>query len=499
VDATNALELELERCKDHWLQLARGGSALREEAERYYRNELFPKLQQLFAQKNQYVVEEPCEGLILSLGKSWEPLALTLAAIEPQRVLIICSPASRELLHTLKDFLSLKIKTIIHDEAVKEDEPIAVYQKISQYYEAWGRPQRLVVDFTGGTKAMTSGCAMAGALLGAQLVYISSKYNDELRRPLPGSERLVKIANPYLVFGDLEIAEGISLMRHQNYAAASQVFRRLKERIPDPRRTELLYWMTECYDAWDNMDAQRALESMQTLLSRHRQYTAAGDSMPLGQYIERLHLQERNLQSLARMLAGGGKLSPTDLKDPDRTKALMLTLWHAANRREKQGRLDMAALLLYRLLEICSQVRLASYGIDTARPDYTSPDLPVDLAASYCQVSLEVDAKRAEDQLPNPIALLNGYILLKVLNDPLAAGINLQKVRGQALNRNESIFAHGFRSLKEKKYKEFLDLVKVVFQSFSNISGFSVEGEQDGYEFICLPEHGMNREEERRH
>ena len=89
---------------------------------------------------------------------------------------------------------------------VSETEPMDIYREIKKAYIEWGKPEKLHIDITGGTKAMSAAAAMAGAVIDIQLIYVGSNhYLPDFRKPCPGSETLFYIANPLSVFGDLEI------------------------------------------------------------------------------------------------------------------------------------------------------------------------------------------------------------------------------------------------------------------------------------------------------
>ena len=53
----------------------------------------------------------------------------------------------------------------------------------------------LALDMTGGTKVMAAAMALAAERLGADLYYLASRSAKALRRPVPGSERLVLVRN----------------------------------------------------------------------------------------------------------------------------------------------------------------------------------------------------------------------------------------------------------------------------------------------------------------
>ena len=91
------------------------------------------------------------------------------------------------------------------------------------------------------------------------------------------------------------------------------------------------------------------------------------------------------------------------------------------------------------------------------------------------------------DYLPNPISLLDGYVLLAALGDKISMGkdnkiINqLKRIRAMVSLRNNSIFAHGLGPVGEGDYCKFRNFVIEMFQSFCEIEGIDFHL----YEKIC--------------
>ncbi len=157
------------------------------------------------------------------------------------------------------------------------------------------------------------------------------------------------------------------------------------------------------------------------------------------------------------------------LQDREFIQILMATIYCNALRREEQNKLDMAALLLYRLLEMIEQAALAAYGMDTAEPDYyclvgvplegpqqgenstcarqgRRPATREELQEKFGTIRVKILRKQpSETTLPGQISLFNGYLLLKAIDDPLARGINLPRLNGLIEKRNFSLLSTGLK------------------------------------------------------
>ena len=149
------------------------------------------------------------------------------------------------------------------------DNPMDTYREIKSFYLRSGKPGKMYIDFTGGTKAMSAAATLAGAMIDVQMVYCSTDdYMVDFRKPNPGSERLIYIENPLAVFGELEIEKAFELFDKKNFAGAKEKFSVLKENLPDPALRQQLGFvclLATAYEAWDALDFVPAYESMQRL------------------------------------------------------------------------------------------------------------------------------------------------------------------------------------------------------------------------------------------
>lgn len=487
-------EEELKLCGNRWQNLPRTTAEERNQAEDYYCQEIMPLLIDIFAAKEQSKVQKHYDGMILSLGTSFEPLVLSIMTLQPDKVCFLCTDASRKYLDPVIHFTGLP-PSRYEVRRVDKDNPLQIYQAIKEVYQEWGQPQNIAVDFTGGTKSMSGGSAMAGGLIGADMVYVaSSNYLANLRRPFPGSEHLEFIPNPYQVFGDLEEERALKLMVQYDYSGARRIFENLEKQVPDPRRYSVLSLLCRAYEAWDNLDIIEARENMAKLLVKMRQYAVLQKDFVLAEKLPSLEFQFEALNVLEKYIKGLCKsIKPRKRHESislvemfnkkDFVLALMFTLYCNALRREAQGKFDMASLLLYRLLELFSQVRLAARGLDTVTPDYTvlnGKELLATLNARY----KKYNNYHPFHSLPEHISLFQGHMILSALGDEIAKGVDLEILRGQVKARNYNIFAHGFDFIDAQTCAKFRRLVESVLECFLSIWEKKISDLESLYRFI---------------
>jgi len=475
--------------------MPRNTLAEHEVAEAFYLDRIMPLLKEVFVEREGHKVHREYEGLIMSVGDSYPPLVLSVVTLRPRRVCFLYTEQTEPYLDTIVILTGLRPSQYDKKKVVKDD-ALGIYQAIKDVYESWGRPASVAVDFTGGTKVMSTGAAMAGVIINADFVYIaSSRYSSRLRRPYPGSESLEFISNPYEVMGDLEEAQGLELMRLHDYAGARRVFARLRERVPEPRRYEVLELLARACEEWDNLELERAETHLGELIGLVGRYGRTGRDFVLWERLAHLDQQHRALRTLREgleQLRGAvrreGGTAAEVLSRKEFVQALMGTLYCNALRREEQNKLDMAALLLYRLLELVEQAALAGYGLDTAAPDYSVVDMGADeLAARFTGLRAGVYGREAGAQgLPARISLVDGYVLLAALGDPLTENLDWQRLRGLVDQRNFGIFAHGFDFIRRKDYEAFKKLVRELVDRYLERFGTDLARLAERFGFVSL-------------
>ncbi|MDO4178150.1 MAG: hypothetical protein Q4D21_03075 [Phascolarctobacterium sp.] len=176
-----------------WKNMPRNNPEELALADKFYDDELMPLSAAKFV-REQGVAKE-YYALFLTLGTSWQPLALSIMALKPQKICLMGTAKTMELVPQLIAFAGLDKNNIVC-EIVDRSDVETIYASITKNYDFWKLKGNCCIDITGGTKAMASGAAMMGAVLGMDIYYVESKYLPLYRRPEPGSEYLKKLANP---------------------------------------------------------------------------------------------------------------------------------------------------------------------------------------------------------------------------------------------------------------------------------------------------------------
>lgn len=371
-----------------------------------------------------------------------------------------------------------------------------IYREIKQAYLTWGRPEKLYIDFTGGTKAMSAAAAMAAAMVDVQMVYIGTdQYLPDFRKPYPGSECLYYIENPLTVFGDLEVERAMVLFDKENFSGAREKLEILKETIPDPQLRQQLSFIhlaAVLYEYWDALDFPNAWEAAKKLNRDLKRDCRLHKTYVMMDYRSQLKIQEEILEHLnevSQMIKE--KRSFAVLQNRECMVPLMFTMYSNACLREQQEKYDMATLLLYRLLEMVEQRRLALYGLYVSKMDYGNikfraadqlvyngwePLKKRDwLKEEVYRIKSNMFRNDVGKYLPDQVSLLEGFMILTALQDPIITVRNgsqlekLKRIRAMVFLRNNSIFAHGLGPVSHNDFLKFKLFVSEVFQEFCAI------------------------------
>ena len=484
---------EFNKRVDEWKTMDRTTEDAQNAALTFYDEDVFPLVKKVFLSNPENRPNKKYDALILPLGFSPEPLILSILALKPQQVGLIYTKQTKGLLDRIQKETGLTLDQLkLHE--IDGSNTLEIYQTIMTFYKEWHRPVEIAVDITGGKKSMVGGAAMAGAALGADIYYVDNTKFTKFGKPEPGTEYLSLLDNPYTVFGDLEVEKAGDLYNGHDYAGAQRVFGQLEKQVGDPYLAtihEAYGHLCAAYELWDNIDFEKALETIDKLLPILTKYSSLPGLINLHSFCPILLEQRAALEAL-KVIADNEKLALTDneklaLSIPEGFHFAFM-LYHSALRRENQGKLDMACLLLYRVLEWIGQHRLAQYSINSSEPDYSKSGMDQDdLLEKYKTKRKDIykKDKRSIENLPNPIALMDGFLILDILGDEIVEGLNWHALRGQIEMRNKNIFAHGINKISPDNYEKFKSTVKERFKKAQEITSIDADAFNKQHEFIA--------------
>ncbi|QSZ27582.1 TIGR02710 family CRISPR-associated protein [Aceticella autotrophica] len=480
-DKLDVCDDELEKKKEEWkVKQAK-------DAEDYYYKEIFPLVKKNFELCTCSTYQNKYENLIISLGLSFEPLVLTITALKPEKILFLHTRDSNKNLDKVIELTGLSPSQYITEEIIKDD-PADIYRTLKKVYvNRWKSPDKTVIDFTGGTKAMSAGMAMAGAYFKIDLIYVASEYDSKMRKPVPGTEELKIVEDPYKVFGDLEKEKGIALFNRNDFVSAGKIFSELERRVAE-RDYAFYKSLSNIYYLWDCMSFHECIEKFEELFSAINSWKPIEKDLEAYKYYNALHQQYELIKPLEAISLNDKNDECKYIKDKNFYVPLIFSIYANALRRGKEGKYDVAILLLYRVLELIAQVRLASYEFNVSSPDYSVFSKSEEELLSEMNENIKPFKNfREYGDLPRSnMALFDAYVLIKAIGDKLMENIKIKLIYFKVQLRNKSIFAHGFKILQDKDFNNFHEIVKRILTSFCEINDIDFENTYKNYEFIEL-------------
>ena len=146
----------------------------------------------------------------------------------------------------------------------------------------------------------------------------------------------------------------------------------------------------------------------------------------------------------------------------------------------------MACLILYRLLKWIEQHCLGRENININAPDYSAVSNDEELFKKYKQKYNEIhkDLNREATALPDPISLVDGFLVLHALGHEIVEDLDWGKLKNGVQTRNKCIYAHGMSMINDKEFKAFKSTVENLFKKAQNIAEIDPDIFNEQHKFI---------------
>ena len=389
-------------------------------------------------------------AVIASVGGATAPVVNTLCDERPEFVCFLVSHASVEKIPEIKSAAGVEFT----DEKVLVDDHEDLVGCYRQALDCLRRTQRrgygreeTVVDYTGGTKAMTAALAMAAASLGVRFSYVggSVRSKDGLGIVEPGYERRRVEVDPLRLFA-VEEKRRIALYFNQHqYWAAATALRELLQGQPEGERLVLdaLLGVFEAYASWDRFDHAKAFDLLPDARRLLQDRARVAGAREFEDFVPAV---EETVAFLGQLHARTGKFTR---KDP----ALAADLLANADRRMSEGKFDDAVARLYRTTELVGQCAFERrLGVDTGSVPVAS--LPESLREEFM-------TRYSNDGVTARLPLRATFTVLATLQDPVGLEFerswpDLQKVLNA---RNRSVLAHGTQPIEERTAARMREII----------------------------------------
>jgi len=447
------------------------------EAIMFYDKEIFPSVKELFLEKSEPLAKElKNKALIATLGFSPEPVALTLALIEPRYTLFLLTKETENQLERLFR-LYQDIEPGGHKHVQVEAADAAdVYGSIREFLtERELSPSECVADPTGGRKAMSAGMGIAAASLGIRCVYVDSVQDKGV--PIPGTEKLVLLKNPLDVFGDLDRKVAVSHFKNRNYKAASDHFIQKAKQLSKPREFELLGKLSSSLDRLFSFKVEEARQLLKECTEMCRMFELCEDIRKRAEdAVELLEtVEESDIGSVKGKTTGSDALIP-------------YILFKLGQKHFEKAENDLAALMAYSALEkVFHSILIRDFGLNDESPNYGKLEEAriskekvqrryMDIIKIISKTNRE--AKKESSLLPEKLSFMNSFILLKALGSEAVEQIVPNKMFGISSARNKSILVHGTTPINKRESQSLIEIAEKVLCSFFPTCGESFSFER---------------------
>ena len=395
--------------------------------------------------------------LILTLGTSPEPIIHCISSLRPQRVLFLCSSETQRLVDLVRAEVPIPLfeaqrDVIVLQQRLSKNDDASIDNEIDQLDRIYLRcldlfaaireqhpGSRLIADYTGGTKTMTTGLAMAAIDDGGVSLHltVSDRFRSSTTTQSYSAPSAINAAAIHA--RRLRDRELPALMARHDYEAARQAVRAVQRLAdPDPATRRWLRRLEDllvALDAWDRFDHRKALTVLEGLNDRRFDQTLL---FPLKRVIGSRRLLDRQAdQERWPEIKGHGLEAVEDLL-------------RNAERRAAQERYDDAVGRLYRAMELTAQLLLRCAVSDSVgQSGINTAEVDLDLLPEAIQTRWREQAMRrigGDSKQAFKIGLSDSYDLLADLGHPV--GEQWLKRRSEIVDaiktRNNSLFAHGF-------------------------------------------------------
>ena len=428
------------------------------------------------------------------VGSSPEPIIRNISSIDPKRICFICTPEVEKFIDIIVQDTGI-LPSMFHKELVDGSNPGESYRIIKKYLRGLWKgisPQYIVLDISGGKKSMVGGACIAASYYGIDIIYSDfTEFDHNTRRPVPGTEYLAQLENPFERTLDVKVDIAKQLFNARKFKQSKYLFNEIRKEVTDPmleKRLDFFIALSQFYDHWWNLDFLNTNQYIGYIeqLSRFPVH----DSLDWG----RLRQQMRIVTELQS--AWGSFKGIERVRGSEPIRHLVGTIIATTFKNEDDGEYTECALKYYRLCELVAQHRLTSeYNISTSSVNWEEIDSAVvekfqNALFQIYSKSQELGTIRSPQDIKtkSKIGLMDAYGLLVALDDPVITNIDINELQSKLSFRNDSYLAHGLNSVNEKGVRGMkgitLEIIRNLYRQMGIPGDISLECE--GYTPVTI-------------
>lgn len=405
--------------------------------------------------------------MIMSLGGSPEPLTKSIDLHRPELVIFLAShdsvPLARDVFKPL-DFKPRPEFEITEDPNLMFECYAAARRCIDRVKIKNIPPERVTVDYTGGTKVMTAALIMASIGEPFRFNYVGGdlRNKDNVGTVIDGHEKMYPEMSPWAIFAEEERRQVVTLFNNRRFSSTVKIIDMCHENLPARIRHYFDFGrsLSEGFLLWEQFDHKSAITELNKGTKSLETYM---DIYP----DETLNVFSRQCRECKDFL--NRLLSHTHgMTRPHRV--LVTDLLNNARRRIQDYRYDDAAARMYRALELYGQVifeEVARCSNDRVPPETIPENLREEFVKKYLNPGDRV--------LKLPLTATFRCLESMGHEEGIRFFKKLPEIKKIQNNRNYSILAHGIKPISQKGVNSIFDIVTDFI------------GEKNFFDFPTLP------------
>ncbi len=307
------------------------------------------------------------------------------------------------------------------------------------------------VDYTGGTKLMSVGLALAASTygVGVKHCYIDGE-RDSRGTVIDGNESVLELSNPYDDYAIKEMNRAKEFFNKYQFEAAEENFENAYDKLKSEalkKQCTIYLKITKLYRNWDKFNDTVGDKKLNKYLS--------DEILNMGEDIKKnltyndnsfLNKLDENLEFLKQKVNSG--------LNRKNVKYYLADLLNNAERRIDESKFDDAVARLYRAMELISQIGLLNKKLfDESKLKNKTFILNEDKLE-------EIDDLDIKNRLDTRSGLRNNFTVLEKLGvDYAKEYMKNKEIQNRIQKRNESILAHGLNPIDKGDAKMLHDLV----------------------------------------
>jgi len=294
---------------------------------------------------------------------------------------------------------------------------------------------KVIVNYTGGTKAMSA--ALAHAALTSDIVgdlelhYVGGQVRDKNGRVM-----VMEIRRHQRTLTHERVRQVLEAVKGHRYEIAGN----LADFLPDIGKAGFVKRAAKAFLNWDGFDYEGALHELRQIAQQAKALVDDEEVGFVAKTVKNLVATANQIVNSVRKLrelsGGEAKEAPPSL---DEIALLCADVLENAERCRLRRQFNEAVLRSYRALEVAVQGALLDKGVNPWKPNWGK---------------VSEEAKRAVEsqmgKLPTDLALWAGLLTWQVLTGEVLTGEEEKRLKDLQQTRNLSILEHGYRPCDRK-------------------------------------------------